>query len=201
MKLQRDFYQQEDVVSIARELLGKVIFSKIDNSVTAGMITETEAYAGAVDRASHAYGNRRTSRTETMFRAGGIAYVYLCYGVHHLFNFVTSKEGVPHAVLLRGIVPLAGIDTMEKRTGKRYRPRNFTDGPGKLTRALGILTNDNGTDLTEERIWVEDLGVVIGNDQVDIGPRIGVDYAGEDAALPYRFLIRSPEDIKKPPLK
>jgi DNA-3-methyladenine glycosylase len=198
MKLTRDFYQREDVVAIARELLGKVIFTNI-NGFTAGLITETEAYAGAIDKASHAWASRRTSRTETMFMRGGTAYVYLCYGVHHLFNFVTNLEGIPHAVLLRGILPLEGIKLMEERTGKRFKQKNFTDGPGKLTRALAIQTIHDGTDLLGNKIWVEDAGVVVPTDAVLIGPRIGVDYAGEDALLPYRFLIRSPEGIKKPP--
>ena len=198
MKLTREFYQREDVVAIARDLLGKVIFTNFDG-LTAGMIIETEAYAGAIDRASHAFGNRRTSRTETMFKKGGTAYVYLCYGVHHLFNIVTNVEGIPHAVLLRGILPLEGIHLMEQRTGKRHKQKNFSDGPGKLTRAMAIQTSHDGTDLIGKQIWIEDAGIALPRAAVLIGPRIGVDYAGKDASLPYRFLVRSPEAIKKPP--
>jgi len=201
MVLSRDFYLQEDVVGIARELLGKVICTRFDDKLTAGLITETEAYAGAVDRASHAYGNRRTGRTETMFRQGGIAYVYLCYGIHHLFNFVTNVQGIPHAVLLRGIYPLEGIAVMEERTGKQFRSGSFADGPGKLTRSLAIRTTHDRTLLTGKKIWVDDAGIKVPGEQVEIGPRIGVSYAGPDAELPYRFLLRSPESIKKPPLK
>jgi DNA-3-methyladenine glycosylase len=200
MKINRDFYLQDDVVGIARNLLGKVIFTHFGSGVTSGIITETEAYAGVIDRASHAYGNRRTARTETMFREGGVAYIYLCYGVHHLFNFVTNGGGVPHAVLLRAIYPLDGIQIMERRTGKLFKGRKFTDGPGKLTKALGITTSLDGTDLTGSRIWVEDIGARVGEEQVISGPRIGVDYAGPDARLPYRFLLNDLPQIKKPPL-
>ncbi len=199
MKLSHDFYRREDVVLVARSLLGKVIHTASDGVVTSGIITETEAYAGADDRASHAYGNRRTARTDTMFRPGGVAYIYLCYGIHHLFNFVTGPEGVPHAVLLRGIYPLDGIAAMEERSGKRFTGRNFTDGPGKLTRALAVTTALDGTDLAGNRIWVEDAGARVPEDAVFAGPRIGVAYAGSDAMLPYRFLLKDLPYIKKPP--
>lgn len=192
MKLTREYYAGENVVSIARDLLGKVIYTHIGESLTAGIITETEAYAGVVDRASHAFGNRRTRRTETMYRQGGIAYVYLCYGVHHLFNFVTSSEGVPHAVLLRAISPVEGVEKMLERTGKRITSKKFTDGPGKLTQALAIRTTHDGADLEGNEIWVEDQGVRVKTTDVLTGPRIGVSYAGEDAHLPYRFLFRYP---------
>jgi DNA-3-methyladenine glycosylase len=200
MKLTRDFYLRDNVVTIARELLGKVIFTRFGNETTAGLITETEAYAGSIDRASHAYAGRLTARTATMFRQGGIAYIYLCYGVHHLFNFVTNAEGIPHAVLLRGIYPLEGIDVMERRTRKRFGPKNFTDGPGKLTRALAIRTIHDGTDLTGDEIWLEDAGFSVNPDDVFNGPRIGVAYAGIDSELPYRFLLTSIDSIKKPPV-
>ena len=200
MRVSRDFYLDNDVVAIARRLLGKVICTSIGGVAVSGIITETEAYAGVSDRASHAFGGRRTARTETMFREGGVAYVYLCYGIHHLFNFVTNAEGIPHAVLLRGIHPLSGIGAMEKRTGKSAARKGFAEGPGKVTRALGITTDLDGTDLTGNRIWVEDKGIVVPDHLVLTGPRIGVDYAGTDAGLPYRFLIRNLKGIKKPPL-
>jgi len=193
MKLARDFYLREDVVAIAMDLLGKVIYTHFGGVVTAGIITETEAYAGSGDRASHAFENRRTRRTEPMFHEGGIAYVYLCYGVHHLFNFVTNKKGVPHAVLLRCIYPTQGIGWMQKRTGKHFIRKNFSNGPGKLTKALAIKTNHTGTDLCGTVIWVEDIGLRFDQKDIYTGPRIGVDYAGSDARLPYRFLINSLE--------
>lgn len=194
MKLQRDFFLRDDVVSVAHDLIGKVIYTEIDNQLTAGIITETEAYAGAIDKASHAYNNNRTNRTEVMFGQGGFSYVYLCYGVHHLFNFVTNKKGIPHAVLLRGIKPLQGLEIMEQRTGKKSSHKGFSDGPGKLSRALGINMNHNKLDLIKSNIWVEDKEIKINKKNIVVGPRIGVQYADEDAKLPYRFLYAG--DIK-----
>lgn len=197
MKLDKEFYSRSSVTQIAKELLGKVIYSKFHGKLTGGIITETEAYEGITDKASHAFNDRRTSRTEIMYNDGGLAYVYLCYGVHHLFNFVTNQKGIPHAVLLRGIYPTVGIQTMEKRTNKNSSQKGFSDGPGKLSKALAIKTTHTGLDLTGDKIWVEDEGITIKNEDIIVTPRIGVDYAGEDAALPYRFLIK-PISIKKP---
>lgn len=195
VKLGRDIYLQEDVVGVAKSLLGKIIFTSAGEMVTGGMITETEAYAGITDRASHAWNNRRTDRTRTMYQTGGLAYVYLCYGIHHLFNFVTNKAGVPHAVLLRGIYPMFGRGIMEHRSGKKSSEKHFCDGPGKVTKALGITIKDNGTDLTGNRIWVEDRGIVVKDTDVLITPRIGVGYAGEDARLAYRFVLPYPGKV------
>ena len=195
VKLGRDIYLQEDVVGVAKSLLGKIIFTSAGEMVTGGMITETEAYAGITDRASHAWNNRRTDRTRTMYQTGGLAYVYLCYGIHHLFNFVTNKAGVPNAVLLRGIYPMFGRGIMEHRSGKKSSEKHFCDGPGKVTKALGITIKDNGTDLTGNRIWVEDRGIVVKDTDVLITPRIGVGYAGEDARLAYRFVLPYPGKV------
>ncbi|MCF8368727.1 MAG: DNA-3-methyladenine glycosylase [Bacteroidales bacterium] len=199
MKLDRTFYTREDVVQIARDLIGKLIVSKINGFTTSAVIIETEAYAGAIDRASHAWNNRRTARTEIMFGNGGMAYIYLCYGIHHLFNFVTGEAGLPHAVLLRGIYPMTGLDVMEKRTGKVFREKGFGDGPGKASKALGLHVGLNGEDLIKGKIYVEDIGLNVEDNDLLIGPRIGVDYAGEDARLPYRFLLTNLKGIKKPP--
>src|SRR5688572_30262214 len=117
-KLQQSFYLRNDVVKIARELLGKVLVTNWDNEYTSGRIVETEAYAGEVDRASHA-SKGRTARTSVIFEEGGIAYVYLCYGIHEMFNIVTNKAGVPHAILIRAVEPIDGIDIMLQRTGKK----------------------------------------------------------------------------------
>lgn len=195
VKLGSDFYLQEDVVGLAKSLLGKIIFTRAGEMVTGGLITETEAYAGITDRASHAWNNRRTERTRTMYQAGGLAYVYLCYGIHHLFNFVTNREGVPHAVLLRGIYPMFGRGIMEQRSGKKSTEKHFCDGPGKATKALGITIKDNGTDLTGNRIWVENRGLVVKDTDILITPRIGVGYAGEDARLDYRFVLSYPGKV------
>jgi len=199
MKLNRSFYTRSSVTQIAKELLGKVIYTQFDGVLTGGIITETEAYEGITDKASHAYNDRRTSRTEIMYSEGGLAYVYLCYGVHHLFNFVTNQKGVPHAVLLRSIYPIEGIPAMEKRTNKKFSDKGFSDGPGKLSKALAINTKHTGQDLTAHSIWVEDRGIAIDEADILLTPRIGVDYAGEDATLLYRFLI-NPLGIKNPSL-
>lgn len=187
-KLTPDFYLREDVLQIARDLIGKELITNINGTITSGIITETEAYAGVVDRASHAYGGRRTNRTETMYAAGGISYVYLCYGIHHLFNVVTNAKEVPHAVLIRNIQPLKGLETILERRRKKKIDKTLSTGPGTMSEALGIKTLHNGFDLTGDTVWIEDAGITIANETVKITPRIGVDYAGEDAKLPYRFL-------------
>lgn len=189
-KLSRDFYLCEDVVQISKDLLGKYLFTDIDGKLTAGIITETEAYAGAIDKASHAYGNRRTARTETMFAQGGTSYVYLCYGIHSLFNVVTNEQGTPHAVLVRSIKPIEGIDTILERRKSTKLKKDLTIGPGKVSLALGInFRQHNNLDLLSNQIWIEDKDIKINPKDITIGPRVGVDYAGEDALLPYRFRI------------
>jgi DNA-3-methyladenine glycosylase len=191
-KLPRGFYTRNDVVGIARELLGKVLYTSVNGEITAGIITETEAYAGISDKASHAYNNRRTARTETMYRDGGTAYVYLCYGIHSLFNVVTSVADHPHAVLIRGIEPIHGIDLMKLRTGKtKFGPHDGI-GPGKVARLLGIAVRHSGLDMCDDAaaadsIWIQDEDIQVPEEEIITGPRIGVDYAGEDALLPYRF--------------
>lgn len=190
-KLALEFYRRPDVVAIARELLGTYVLTRIGGSeVTGGRIVETEAYAGPEDRASHAHGNRRTERTETMFRAGGVAYVYLCYGLHSLLNVVTNIEGVPHAVLIRAIEPVIGVETMMARRGRRHLDRRVAGGPGMLTVALGVGLEHDGCSLKGNRLWLEDRGDRVAPDDVVAGTRIGVHYAGPDAALPWRFRIR-----------
>ncbi len=184
-KLKRSFYLRDDVVGIARDLLGKVLVTRFEGKITSGIICETEAYAGAIDRASHAFGGRRTARNEVMYARGGTSYVYLCYGIHHLFNVVTHSAGTPHAVLVRAIHPLEGIELMRERRGGSAR--FSTGGPGTLTQALGIRTAHNGTDLLSDTIHIEERSITIPERIIVAGPRIGVDYAGDDALLPYRF--------------
>jgi len=188
-KLERDFYMRDDVVEVAGDLLGKVLCSDFDNITTKVIITETEAYAGVGDRASHAYGGRRTPRTEPMFAEGGIAYVYLCYGIHHLFNVVTGRQDNPLAVLVRAGRPFAGVEEMLTRRGKDRADKKLLAGPGSLSQALGIRTELSGASLSGTSVWIEDHGIEIANTAVNVGPRIGVDYAAEDAALPYRFVV------------
>ncbi|HRH69003.1 MAG TPA: DNA-3-methyladenine glycosylase [Flavobacteriales bacterium] len=186
MILRRSFYLEQDACEAARSLLGKVIVTRIGGSVTAGLITETEAYMGIDDRASHAYGGKRTNRNEVMYARGGVAYVYICYGIHHLFNVVVHDTEVPHAVLIRAIRPLEGMEAMLLR---RPSARDSTGGPGTLTQTLGISVQHNGEELTGKLIWIEDRGFVVRDRHILTGPRIGVAYAKEDALLPYRYRI------------
>lgn len=189
MKLSRNFYLRDDVLAISNELLGKVLCTQIGGDLTRMIITETEAYAGVTDKASHAYGNRRTRRTEPMFGEGGTAYVYLCYGIHYLFNVVTNTNDIPHAILIRAGSPLSGTDVMLKRRNKAKVDKTLLGGPGSVAQALGITTEHTGLSLFDDQIWIEDRGIEVADDAVLIGPRVGVDYAADDAALPYRFRL------------
>jgi len=184
-----EFYRRKDVIKIARELLGKIILTKWDDVETSGRIVEVEAYRGHGDMASHASGGRRTARNEIMYGEGGKAYIYLCYGIHHLFNVVTHEKDVPHAILIRALEPLTGIDEMLLRTGKKKPDHTLTRGPGNLSKALGIYTSMSGADLDKD-IKILDDGKRYRKDEIGVSPRIGVEYAGEDALLPYRFFIK-----------
>jgi DNA-3-methyladenine glycosylase len=197
MKLPLEFYTHGDVLNITRNLLGKYLFTCIDGIVTGGYIVEAEAYNGIVDKASHAYGDRQTNRTKTMYMQGGIAYVYLCYGIHEMFNVVTSVEGQPHAVLIRGIVPTDGIDVMMARRNLSVFKPVITNGPGSVAKALGISRQINANNLTGDVIWIEDRGLSFKDDEIVAAPRIGVDYAKEDALLPYRFYVKGSPFAKK----
>ena len=176
---------------VARELLGKVLCTKLSTGLTKAIIVETEAYEGVTDRASHAYGGRRTKRTEPIFGPAGRAYVYLCYGIHHLFNVVTNQEGIPHAVLIRAGEPLTGTDLMLQRRSKTKMDKTLLAGPGSLAKALGITTNHTGSSLMTGEIWIEDQEIEVDTGSVVVGPRVGVDYAGKDALRPYRFRAKS----------
>ncbi len=184
------FYRRADVVRIARELLGKFIVTGRSGRVTAGMIVETEAYVGPTDRACHAYGGRRTARNEAMYAAGGVAYVYLCYGLHALLNVVTHRAGEPYAVLIRAIEPVEGLALMRLRRGPRVPERRLTAGPGSLTRALGIDLRHNGVSLAGPAVRFEDRGVRVSPSGIAARPRIGVEYAGADARRLWRFYLR-----------
>jgi DNA-3-methyladenine glycosylase len=196
-KLPPSFYNRPDVLVIARELLGKVLVTEINGVRTSGIIVETEAYNGIVDRASHAWNGRRSNRTEVMYAPGGIVYVYLCYGIHNLFNVVTNMQDIPHAVLVRGLEPLEGIETMLERTGKKLVRPDLTAGPGSLSKALGITTALTGRSLLGDTIWIEDRHIRIKKADIEAGTRVGVAYAKEDALLPYRFSIRGNKWVSK----
>jgi DNA-3-methyladenine glycosylase len=189
-KLGLSFYNRDDVVQIARDLLGMVLTTTFDGAVTSGRIVETEAYAGVIDRASHAYGERRTARTSIMYEKGGFAYVYLCYGIHHLFNVVTNRENIPHAILIRAVEPIEGISVMLRRTKKKLLDYTLTKGPGNVSRALGITTANTGESLLGDELFIADDGYKVSSKMIVATPRIGVDYAGEDALLPYRFILK-----------
>jgi DNA-3-methyladenine glycosylase len=197
VKLPESFYTRKDVVKIARELLGKVLVTEIDGLHTAGMIVETEAYAGPNDKACHAYMHRKTTRTTPMFYTGGVAYVYLIYGIHQLFNIVTHEEENPYAVLIRALEPLEGIDIMLERRGLESLKPALTAGPGTLSQAMGITRTLNGHSLQSNDIWVEDRGIKIRKEEIVAGTRVGVAYAGPDALLPYRFSIRGNPYVSK----
>ncbi len=200
LRLLPSFYLRSDVVQVARDLLGKVLVTEFDGRRTAGIITETEAYRAPDDRASHAYNNRRTARTEVMFAEGGRAYIYLCYGIHHLFNVVTAAEGAAHAVLIRAIEPLEGLDWMlERRAIKHKTSPALTTGPGALSQALGLTTRWTGQSLhaPDTPIWIEDRSIPVLPIDIAAGKRIGVDYAGECAERPWRFWLRESKYHKR----
>jgi DNA-3-methyladenine glycosylase len=191
MKLPLDFYRRPDPVVIARELIGKYLFTRLNGVLTGGRIVETEAYAHLNDQACHSHLGRYTARTKIMYEPGGVAYTYLIYGRYTLFNLITNEAGKADAVLIRGLEPTEGIPEMLLRRGIPAVQRNLTAGPGLLTQALGITTAHYGTDLTGDLIWLEDAGEQVAYDDIITSPRVGIDYAGDDAALPWRFRLKS----------
>lgn len=199
-KIPLAFYERKDVLAVARSLIGKSIYTSIDGKLTGGVIAETEAYAGTTDRASHAYGGRRTRRTETMYRPGGHSYVYFTYGMHHLFNIITSVRDDPQAVLIRGIIPTEGVDIQIKRRNKAKNGFQVANGPAKVCQALGITLKQNSILLSGNIIWLEDGEEITDLKKIISCTRVGVDYAGKDALLPYRFILDHPDYIpaKKP---
>lgn len=196
MKLPESFYERKNVVKIARELLGKTLLTNIDTIVSGGIIVETEAYSWK-ENGCHAFGGKRTGRNEIMFGKGGYAYVYLCYGMHNLFNVVTNVEGTAEAVLVRALEPKVGVEEMKLRRGELKNPYQLTSGPGKLTKALGINGSFNGKYLLNTDVWIEDVGVIVKNKDIIASKRIGIEYAGEDANLPWRFTIKDNKWISK----
>lgn len=190
-KLTLSFYDRPDVVQIAKELLGKIVVTHINELLTSGRIVETEAYVALVDKASHSFGGRRTNRNEHMYCGPGTAYIYICYGLHQMLNVVTNKKDIPDAVLIRAVEPIKGIDIMLERTGKRTFDHTLTRGPGNVGKALGVFKTMSGTALTGNRIFICDDGFKINDELLGISPRIGVDGAGKDARLPYRFYIKN----------
>ena len=190
-KLPLSFYQRKNVVTIARELIGKILVTHFSDQLTTGRIVETEAYAAFSDKASHAFNGKRTARNEHMYAPAGTAYVYICYGIHQMMNVVTNNAGIPDAVLIRAVEPISGIDIMLQRTGKVKADFSLTRGPGNLAKALGIYKVHSGTILLSNELFIaEDDSIGSSAMEIISGPRIGVQYAGNDALLPYRFFVR-----------
>ena len=186
-KLPKSFYIRENVLQLSKELLGKVLVTNIEGIYTSGMITETEAYQAPEDKASHAYNNRRTPRTEIFYNTGGIGYVYLCYGIHYLFNVVTNKENIPHAILIRSLEPIDGIDSMMVRRKKTKFDKTLTSGPGALSQAMGINKLHNSISLTGDAVWIEDRNIQIRN--ICATTRVGINYTEEYIDKPWRYYI------------
>ena len=187
-KLPQSFYLRNDVTLIAQKLIGKKLVSYINGKLTSGIIVETEAYSGKNDKACHSHLNKKTQRTKIMYENGGLAYVYLCYGIHHLFNIVTNQKNHADAVLIRAIEPQEGIDLMSERRNYPRPKYRISSGPGCMSEAMGIQKTHYGTDLTGNLIWIEESKYA--NFKIASTPRIGVDYAEEDALLPWRYLVK-----------
>lgn len=196
MKLSKSFYQRSDVTRIARELLGKLLFTNIEGVICGGRIVETEAYSWK-ERGCHAFNERKSERNAIMYESGGHAYVYFCYGMHHMFNVVTNKKDHAEAVLIRAIEPVAGEEDMKARRGLLRSPFQLTAGPGKLTKALGIDRKLNGKLLVDDEVWIEDAGEKVNKNSIVASPRIGIDYAGDDALLPWRFYLKENPWVSK----
>ena len=191
-KLPKSFYTRTDVVQISKDLLGKYLVTEFDGQRTVGKIVETEAYRAPDDKACHAHLNRFTKRTQVMFEEGGVAYVYLCYGIHHMFNVVTAKKGMAHAILVRGIEPIENVELMMERRGMDKLKPQLTAGPGVLGKAMGITKAWTGTSLVADdaAIWIADVDDNIAEDDIICSPRVGIDYAEECALWDWRFRIK-----------
>ncbi len=199
MVLPQSFYEGVDILQISKKLLGKKLCSNIGGEFTSGLIVETEAYKAPEDKASHAYLNKMTPRTKTMFAKPGTAYVYIIYGVYHLFNIITGPKGTAHCILIRAIEPLAGQDVMAKRRSMPSTRKELVNGPGKFSIAMGIHKTYNGSDLTiKEGLWVEEGWPEIGDDKILSGPRVGMSTAQECSNWPYRFRVSENKWTSKP---
>jgi DNA-3-methyladenine glycosylase len=200
-KLPIEFYESGDVVKIAKDLLGKIIITKFEGLITSAIIVETEAYVGLIDKASHSYNGKRTARNEHMYAAAGTSYVYICYGMHHLFNVVSNKKNIPDVVLIRAVAPLQGIAIMLQRTGKLKLDNTLTKGPGNTGRALGISKHHSGLNLTGSKIFICDKGIVFNDSKIGLSKRIGVESAGAAALYPYRFFVKGNKYVSGYPNK
>ncbi|WP_405352307.1 DNA-3-methyladenine glycosylase [Nonlabens sp. Asnod3-H03] len=197
-KLTISYYQHNDVVELSQDLIGKKIVSNINGELTSGIITETEAYRGYDDKACHAHLGRFTDRAKVMYEPGGVAYVYLCYGIHHLFNIITNTDGNADAILIRAVEPVEGIDIMLKRRGKKKLDKILTSGPGNFSKAFALDKSFYGADLTGDEVWIEKSDLLRFRESDIISTtRIGIDYAGEDKNLPWRFYLNTSDYISR----
>lgn len=197
MKILPEFYESNDVVFLSRMLLGKYLFTQIDGQLTGGRIVETEAYRGPEDRGSHAHNNRYTPRTQVMFSQGGVSYVYLCYGIHYLFNIISGDEGNPHAILVRGIEPVTGIETMLVRRNMTGLAPRITAGPGAVAQALGLNKTHNALSLQGQTVWLEDRGELDAMETIITGPRVGMNFEGPWHSIPWRFSLKGNRYVSK----
>ncbi len=201
-KLPHNFYDRTDVVQVAKELIGKIVVTYINGKKTSGRIVETEAYVAFTDKASHSFNGRRTSKNEHMYADPGTAYIYICYGMHQMLNVVTNKKDVPDAVLVRALEPLEGIPVMLERTGKQKLDFTLTRGPGNVGKALGIHKMHSGKHLRGEEIFIMDeKNYSLNPGDIGASKRIGIDSAGEDALLPYRFYVKGNRYVSGKPVK
>jgi DNA-3-methyladenine glycosylase len=192
MRADKSFFSDVDVLSLAKRLLNCTLCTIVDGKLTSGKIVETEAYRGKDDKACHAYNYKRTKRTETMYMEAGHAYIYLCYGIHNLFNIVSGPQGEPDAVLIRAIEPLDGVDEMLSRRKIKVNKPQLTGGPGVLTKALGINRTFDKLDLSSAAspIWIE-VSEPVKDHQLLCSARVGIDYAEECVHWPWRFSIKN----------
>lgn len=199
-KLPLSFYQREDVVQIAHELLGKDLYTHIAGQLCGGTIIETEAYRGPDDRGSHAFNDRRTPRNEMMYQAGGCVYMYICYGIHDMLNIVSGMEGVSHAILIRALEPHTGIDIMRERRNLVSKDQRLCQGPGALAQAMGLNKTHNGIDLQEDMIWINESGITYSNDEIISSPRVGMNFEGAYKLIPWRFYVKGNSFVSRPHL-
>lgn len=197
-KLPLSFYRRDDVVSIARELLGKHLYTRVDGQICGGTIIETEAYRGPDDRGSHAYLNKITPRNQMMYKAGGKVYMYICYGIHDMLNIVTGEEGMSHAILIRAIEPHTGIEAMRERRDIYDNDRRLCQGPGALAKALGLKKHFNGVDILGDEIWIEESNIVYTEQQVVEAPRVGMNFEGPYKTIPWRFYVKGNQYVSRP---
>lgn len=196
MKLSLSFYQREDTLQIAKELIGKYVFTKIEGKLSGGMIVETEVYIGPLDKGSHAFNHKMTARNKSMYLAGGVAYMYICYGIHDMLNLVTGKVGTSHAILIRAIEPIIGIEHMQDRRGLVSLGK-LAKGPGSLARALGLNKSFDGKSLIGDELWLDDKGINISDDQITASSRIGLNCAEPYCSIPWRFTLSGNKFVSK----